>query len=172
MTGRIYGFGKSAWTDDRIARAKKLSEEGLSFRAIADDLGGVTRNAVIGKLGRLGIKKKCLVQPRRRTSPIPKAQRNGGAALFSIRARAADKSRKTVAPKRPVDFDELPSNEATSLPAESQRNIVSLFDLRDHHCRWPISDHTDKTIGFCGRDRADDKVSYCVHHCRRAFAQA
>ena len=166
MTGRI-----SAWTDDRIARAKKLAGEGLSFSAIAADLGGVTRNAVIGKLGRLGIKKKCLGQPRRRTSPIPKAQRNGGAVLFGIRSRAAEKSRN-AAPQQSVDFDELPSSEATSLPAEPPRNIVSLFDLRPEHCRWPISDHNDKTIGFCGADRLDDTVSYCSHHCLRTFAQA
>ncbi len=45
------------WTDERVARLKELWAQGYSARQIAEELGGVTRNAVIGKANRMGLSK-------------------------------------------------------------------------------------------------------------------
>lgn len=169
MTKRVCGSGVAFWTDARVARLKELAQdENMSARAIAKDLGGVTRNAVIGKLLRLGVKRKCAVQPRRRTSQIPHAQRNGGAVLSRIKARVEEKARSDrKAPAAPSEDFELPSSEATSLPIETAgNNTIALLDLRDHHCRYPI--YVSGGVMFCG-----DGVSrgpYCERHAMICFS--
>ena len=156
MTERICGSGEVAWTDARVARMKELAEAGLSFREIAADLQ-MTKGSVCGTAHRIGVKTKNPGPVKdHRSEPQPKAQRNGGAIMLSIKARA-------------VQAKNLPTAEATRLPPEPHRDPAPLLSLKANSCRWPICDDADNTIGFCGTDRRDESVPYCAHHCRMAY---
>lgn len=153
-----------SWTDENVERLKVLLAERLSASQVGIKLG-VSRYAVFGKARRLGIplgNPPCLKKPSK-----PKPIRNGGAIISGLRSRAQERSprkRRIVATP-----PELPANEATHLPQELEAKPVSLFDLREESCRWPISDADDNTIGFCGAPKRDETVPYCSIHCRRAF---
>lgn len=150
-----------AWTEDRVDRLKVLLDQGLSAKQIANEMGGLTRNAVLGKINRLGLSRprapKCSIGASRR----PRARRNRAAIVSGIKAARA----------RAKVLDELLAMESTVLaPEPIARPPVALLELKDEHCRWPISDDADNTIGFCGAPRLDN-TSYCAGHCLKAFAR-
>jgi GcrA cell cycle regulator len=159
----------SGWTDERVERLKKLWGDGLSASQIAAELGGgVTRNAVIGKVHRLGLsgrgKANAGAQPRPR-----KPTRAPSHPLTMTGARpAAVVPRAAVAP--PVDeVDAVPTIPDEILVPVSER--VTIMELRESMCRWPIGDPTTPEFGFCGA-RAITGLPYCGHHCRIAYQPA
>ena len=87
-----------AWTDERIDQLKSMWEKGMTASQIADELGGVSRNAVIGKAHRLGLQS--------RPSPV----------------KAGDAPRKPAPPKRPAP--KKPDAQAEPAPVESSRPAV------------------------------------------------
>lgn len=121
------------WTDDRIETLKSLWAEGLSASQIAARLGGVTRNAVIGKAHRLGLKS--------RPSPV-KAE--------------APKPAKRAAPKPPQP------------KVETDERRVTLLDLTERMCKWPIGHPGDPDFHFCGKP-SEAGLPYCAPHCLEAF---
>jgi len=119
-----------AWSDDRVTTLSKLWLDGLSAAQIAKQLGGVTRNAVIGKVHRLGLGGRAV--PSRPTKP---------AKVRS--ARPAAPVRRRLEP-RPVSPTPAPSMEGPGL-------ITSMTALGAHTCKWPIGDPKADDFSFCGR---------------------
>jgi GcrA cell cycle regulator len=157
------------WTDDRVELLKKLWADGLSASQIASRLGGVTRNAVIGKVHRLGLAGRATTsrsrtpRPRNRVSHLPlrptrvQYRTHGNTALKPV----------FVAVEHPtVALAVVP----VVMPALDAPEVlrVHLLDLREHMCRWPIGDPQDESFHFCGRQKAG-AVSYCDHHAKQAF---
>lgn len=159
----VRSYEKKGWTDDRVARLKELWAEGLSASQIVERLGHVTRNAVIGKIHRLG-----LSGGRATDGPLQDKLRNARRKRSTERRselRKKSKKDKTLdLLKRYGDKPEapkaLPQPRPTDIP-----HVSSLTDLEASDCKWPI-DH-DKGIGFCGCPRAEGS-SYCEHHHIRA----
>lgn len=157
-----------SWTNERVDLLKKLWGEGLSASQIAGELGGVTRNAVIGKVHRLGLSGRAkssssTAKPRRvRTAssaaqPTPKKpqpQTSGATAL---------KMDPTPAPVAEV----LPEAEpiAELVPISKRATILT---LTERTCKWPIGDPATDDFYFCGR-QSDAGVPYCAHHCKIAY---
>lgn len=142
------------WTDERVELLRKLWQDGLSASQIARQLGGVTRNAVIGKVHRLGLSGRA--EPSRPRSARARTVTRRAAARSSQRAPSLRPS--PVAPAtRPVAYvDTLPGT-ATALT------------LGAHMCRWPIGDPVSEMFSFCGR-RALGTGPYCNDHARVAYA--
>jgi len=138
------------WTPDRVELLKKRWSEGLSASQIAARLGGVTRNAVIGKVHRLGLAARVTRSPRTKSARRT-ARRIFTAGQFSVRP-----PRLAVVPQ----MLEMP-------PALR----IDLLDLREMHCRWPIGDPQDNAFHFCGRQKAT-AIAYCEHHARLAYQPA
>jgi GcrA cell cycle regulator len=150
------------WSDDRVEQLKKLWESGLSASQIAAELGNVTRNAVIGKVHRLGLsgraKSPSSAAPRQRkvrpAQPMMRVQRpvsRGNTALahaFEVEVEQAD----------PVTYDNV-------VPM-SQR--LSLLELNEATCHWPIGDPSSTEFFFCG-GKALNSLPYCAHHSRIAY---
>ena len=144
------------WTDTRTERLKKLWADGHSASGIAALLGEVTRNAVIGKVHRLGLAGRKTTSRRpvpRRTSP-----RRNGSGCAGRRLPPA----RIVRPASPLVPAPLPSVAALMLP---------LRQLRADQCRWPIGDPKEAGFGFCGCQKAPG-IPYCGHHAAIAYNPA
>ena len=146
-----------AWTEDRVAVLTKLWAEGLSASQIATQLGGVTRNAVIGKVHRLGLSGRAKPsRPKTRTvRPVTRAKSS---------TPSKPRERKPAAPvvKAPPP---PPPLEAKPLPNGEYATILT---IRDHMCKWPIGDPASSDFRFCGRKHKQGEP-YCEAHCNVAY---
>ena len=170
------------WTDERVEKLKKLWSEGLSASQIAAQLGGVSRNAVIGKVHRLA---------------LPGRAKAGGAAPVAASARPKRPAPAAAAPQRPqpdalrtpqrhvlrpndvaLMKDEqaaAPANEIVPVEAPVAGNVVvpmtrklALTQLTDRTCKWPIGDPMKDEFHFCGNDCSEGSP-YCTYHARLAY---
>lgn len=157
------------WTDDRLAELLRLNSDGLSARQIADKMGGITRNAVIGKLRRMGVALKYATGPRdgHKTESIAKltAKRppsenwrwSGGGLVTSVRRAKA---------RAKIVFCSTQS--AAQFPPDMPR--ISLLDLKHNDCRFPLGDPGDPNFGFCGQPRTG-VLPYCEHHAKVCYSE-
>jgi GcrA cell cycle regulator len=165
----------ATWTEDRVDLLKKLWTDGLSASQIAGELGGVTRNAVIGKVHRLGLSGRAkspsssavavAARPRKATPPRPANSFNAashvrGAVALAPQVRQQPEARlepraELVDPEVVVPFSER----------------VTIMELKENMCRWPMGDPTQADFRFCGM-KTDTGVPYCSHHCRIAYQPA
>lgn len=199
-----------AWTTERVNSLKKLWGQGKSASEIADHLGGVTRNAVIGKAHRLGlsgrpspIKKPSagkIVAKVPTKAPVAKADPAGKAiAKAPVRptaaaVRAAVPTTKPVAvakvepikpaakpaPKPVITAEErsknplagqlappTPINPAANRPL-TDAPLISILELTERVCRWPVGDPREEGFGFCGA-AVQPGLPYCGGHAVLAF---
>ncbi len=153
------------WTDERVEQLKKLWNEGLSASQIATILGGVTRNAVIGKVHRLGLSGRSKPvrssRPRPRKPRSPNRARPNGRGYSSVGNAALKMDADAVAAPQynPVPIEDL------VIPMAERKTIL---ELNEKTCRWPYLDPRDPDFHFCGRGTANDKP-YCEHHARLAY---
>ena len=147
----------AGWTEDRVGALTKLWLEGQSASQIAKALGGgVTRNAVIGKVHRLGLSGRAAPSQPARTTYRPTRPRAAAPAPAQPSAprRIEAAQSRPVPPTRPDPTPEMPGT-ATGMT------------LGAHMCKWPIGDPSSTEFSFCGR-RASEGV-YCVEHARVAY---
>lgn len=156
------------WTDDRTALLRKLWGEGHSAAVIARRLGDVSRNAVIGKVRRLGL-------PQRQTrcaAEFGASKQHERALIDRVRAlmptAAIGKARRETPPTRaaepPAPLPPEPQG-ADQPPADVAARILA---LAQHECRWPFGDPKAPGFAFCGAVRPRDDSAYCAHHTREA----
>ena len=139
----------TGWTDARVETLETLWREGLSAAQIAVRLGGVTRNAVLGKIHRLGLSERA-VTPRR-----------GGQRPVSVRPRSI--------PRRPPSRPKPVAAAAVDVPerVEGPGLATSVLQLGAHMCHWPIGDPLSSDFSFCGR-HVEGPGPYCLAHRRIA----
>jgi GcrA cell cycle regulator len=171
------------WTEERVELLKKLWLEGLSASQIAGVLGdGVTRNAVIGKVHRLkltGRAKPASSVPRARATPRPSGVRrvstpSSGASLTAMMKRrnlAAAPIAGATALKPMEEYETeayvAPQVQELYIPVEQR---LTLLQLNEHTCKWPIGDPLTPDFYFCGQ-HAEEAKPYCEFHSRRAYHQ-
>ena len=143
------------WTDERVELLKKLWLDGLSASQIAKQLGGVTRNAVIGKVHRLGLSGRAA--PSQPTRPVFKAPR-------APRPAPAPQPRRVEAHTHHTP--NTPAPQAIYYPEEP--GSATVLTLGAHMCKWPIGDPATDGFSFCGR-RTDVDGPYCASHARVAY---
>jgi len=144
------------WTDERVSTLKKLWLEGLSASQIAKQLGGVTRNAVIGKVHRLGLSGRAA--PSQPTRPAFKPQR---VARPAISAPQPIRRAVAVAPQPPEPV----------VRRVEEPGSATVLTLGAHMCKWPIGDPSTEGFSFCGRRTGEDGP-YCNEHARVAYQPA
>lgn len=154
-----------AWNDERVELLKKLWADGLSASQIAARLGGVTRNAVIGKVHRLGLSARATTTrssaPRIRRAPVRRPAKTNS-VVYATRGATALKAEFE---EQPQTVEELKPLEELVIPLHERATILT---LKEHMCRWPIGDPSDEDFHFCGR-RSNTGVPYCEHHARMAY---
>ncbi len=161
-----------AWTDDRVDRLKSLWNDGLSAAQVAKALGGVTRNAVIGKVHRLGL--------AGRVKPIGPAAAQGRRkddlpAEVEVETLVVEEPTLPEPPAivahRPAPNFPLRPSPAPEPVALAVSERVTIMDLRDSMCRWPMGDPTSPEFRFCGA-RSITGLPYCTQHAQVAYQPA
>jgi GcrA cell cycle regulator len=158
----------TGWTDERVELLGKLWGEGLSASQIAALLGGgVTRNAVIGKVHRLGLSGRAKAGQPAPTRP-PKARApSAPTPISAARPRLAASEDAVALPVSLVPAPE-PVPQDIEIPISER---VSILELRETMCRWPLGDPQSSEFGFCG-GRTVTGLPYCASHCRIAYQPA
>lgn len=137
------------WTEERIELLKSCFEAGLSCREIADRIG-VSRNAVIGKISRLNLKREKAGGPARKNAAHD-PHRRGGLRLRRVILKSVTAD-DAVEPEAPIH----------------NGHSCSLFELSAQTCRWPISTPGAPDFCFCGNPPVEG-LPYCPGHSRLAY---
>ncbi|MEL7282369.1 MAG: GcrA family cell cycle regulator [Pseudomonadota bacterium] len=180
-----------SWTDERVEKLKKMWGDGQSASQIAKELGGVTRNAVIGKVHRLGLSNrnggggasaesgaKAKAKPAAKAQPAPKsasepAAENPAQTPCKDRAQPAaasaepglSRARSIVPANQPLppqpSVNEIdPEALAKFHQIEEKALRLTLMELTEKTCKWPIGDPATEDFYFCGLPVAPGKP-YC-----------
>jgi GcrA cell cycle regulator len=149
------------WTDERVELLKKLWADGLSASQIAGELGGITRNAVIGKVHRLGL------SGRAKTSSSAAARpRKARAPGHMLRvSRPSMRGNTALAHAYEHDLEPEPELLDNVIPLGQRRTIL---ELTEETCRWPIGDPGHADFFFCGGNTLA-ATPYCSYHSRVAY---
>jgi GcrA cell cycle regulator len=185
-----------SWTDERVELLKKMWAEGQSASQIAKELGSVTRNAVIGKVHRLGLSNRvggpdgkgkdeapepeapraeAAARPAAATPPRPEA-RPAAAPAARPEAQAPNVSplRKPIVPAgqplppQPSAGEISPEALASVREIEKKARKIPLMELTERTCKWPIGDPATEDFWFCGLPVQAGKP-YCEAHVGVAF---
>jgi GcrA cell cycle regulator len=138
-----------SWTADRIAELKQLWARHFTASQVASRMGGgVTRNAVLGKLHR---------ENGAERAPLPKP------------ARPKRKPARRKVQYKPLQQELEPPLEVINLPPDQSPFACSIIELTARSCRWPLDDHptTDMPMRYCGAPMTSG--SYCGRHARLAW---
>jgi len=155
------------WTDEKVELLRQLWLDGKSASQIAAELGeGVTRNAVIGKVHRLGLSGR--VKTSAPTAPRVR-QRPAGPRPAAPRSSGGFRGNTALALARETQIEAEPEIREDVVIPMSLR--VTIVELREAMCRWPLGDPTSSEFRYCGIQTQGDGP-YCVHHGRMAYQPA
>jgi GcrA cell cycle regulator len=157
------------WAQDRVALLKKLWARGLSASQIGGQLG-CSRNAVISKIHRINLPGRdskqsiAKAKPQREPQPPREPKPDRRRAVASPRKRIIVDGRPAFAPDLTLIE---PALEDVAIPLEQR---VSLMQLTNETCRFPVGEPGTDTFFFCGKRQADMAHGhpYCRHHARIA----
>ncbi len=176
-----------SWTDERVELLKKMWGEGQSASQIAKELGGVTRNAVIGKVHRLGLSNRATTttaapKAEAKAKPAPKPEPKATPkAAPSVKADEPTERPSNVTPLRrqivPAGQPLPPQPSANEISPEALARVseiekkakkLTLLELTEKTCKWPVGDPATDDFWFCGLPSQSGKP-YCEAHVGVAF---
>ncbi|NDV87178.1 GcrA cell cycle regulator [Aurantimonas aggregata] len=172
------------WTDERVALLKQLWTEGLSASQIADRLGGVTRNAVIGKVHRLKLESRAKAPATLQThaaepQPVRQVEVETVEVMMASRFVASQAASAPRAMPRSMGATALKIDHEEELevleePRRQSGEVVpiarklTLVQLNERTCKWPVGDPLKPDFHFCGNN-SKDASPYCQYHAKMAF---
>lgn len=182
-----------AWTDEMVEELKRLWSEGVTTGEIGRRLN-ISKNSIVGKVHRLGlsgrpspIKKKGdePETPKKAKSPAKEKEPKKAAPAKTSQEKPKEVQQKP-APKpepkvekqpvpaktTPLEEDDIKLAKSISPKVESAagKRHVSLTELDNHTCRWPIGDPKDENFHFCGR-KIRLGQTYCEEHAAIAYVK-
>ena len=169
------------WTDERVERLKRLWAEGLSASQIAAQLGGVSRNAVIGKVHRLCLPGRAkaggTVATTRPSVKRPAAAAAPRAPNYPSRPTTARPIASTTGATALKDEMEVDTAEIVAYAPRNNNNNnavvpisrrLTLTELTERTCKWPVGDPLKDDFHFCGCEAAEASP-YCKFHAKMAY---
>ncbi|WOF74160.1 hypothetical protein QMT40_001807 [Parvibaculaceae bacterium PLY_AMNH_Bact1] len=156
-------YRAAGWSEEQMAKLKRLYGEGLSFALIARQIPGKTRNACIGQAHRMGLKgrkapDKKIKQERRGVPKKPVT------LAGEQKTKAAPK--KDEHSEKPIEAPETPPVELVVVHSSPQPRGIpdAVLACDDHHCRFPSGDVGDEDFHFCMAPIAKEDGPYCKEH--------
>ena len=137
-----------SWTEEKVAKLKELWGKGSTASQIAEIIGGISRNAVIGKAHRLNLSSKIKT---RNASSIQNYDNNSEENNSKQKRGRKSKFKSLIIEK---DFE--------------PENPKKLEELDESSCKWPIGHPEEESFYFCGRSSLKD-FSYCKLHLLYAY---
>ena len=138
-----------SWTEEKVESLKKLWGSGKTASQIAEIIGGISRNAVIGKAHRLNLSAK--IKTRTATS-----NQNFDNSISEKSTQTSKRGRRSKFKSLIIEKDFEPEN-----PKQ-------LEELDENSCKWPIGHPNENSFYFCGRSSLKD-FSYCKLHLLYAY---
>ncbi|MCZ0813113.1 MAG: GcrA family cell cycle regulator [Pseudomonadota bacterium] len=185
-----------SWSDERVELLKKLWGEGQSASQIAKELGGVTRNAVIGKVHRLGLSNRngsgaSGTDSAAKAKPAPKSEPKAKPAKPAAKPapKPAPEAKEPASPApaappvsrakqiipagqplppQPSANEIDPAALAKVSEIEKKAKRLTLMELTERTCKWPVGDPATEDFWFCGLPVQSGKP-YCEAHVGVAF---
>ena len=139
-----------SWTEDKVNKLKELWGKGKTASQISEIIGGVSRNAVIGKAHRLNLSAKIKTRSAVSNKDLERSSENNN--------HTSKRSRKSRFKSLIIEKDFEPEN-----PKQ-------LEELDENSCKWPIGHPDENSFYFCGRSSLKD-FSYCKLHLLYAYQQ-
>ncbi len=137
-----------SWTEEKVNKLKELWGKGKTASQIAEIIGGITRNAVIGKAHRLNLSAKIKTRTVPSNEDYKETSENKN---YKIKRGRRSKFKSLIIEK---DFE--------------PENPKQLEELDENYCKWPIGHPNEKSFYFCGRSSLKD-FSYCKLHLLYAY---
>ena len=170
-----------SWTDERIEILKKLWLDGLSASKIASQLGNaITRNAVIGKVHRMGLSGRA-----KATSSLPTRPRAKEESVVHRVQERASAPQRAMAPMvqgnnaLAMNLDMAPMAAVAPRIEPRMANVVipltervTIMDLRENMCKWPLGDPMSSEFRYCGARSPAGGGPYCQPHAKVAYQPA
>ncbi len=182
-----------SWTDERVDLLSRLWLEGRSASQIATALaGGLTRNAVIGKVHRLGLAGRVKAAAPSSTDDaaegrtVEKYESMAEVAAAPRRVASRSSVSNASAPVSAVATARIHGNTALAVaepveapkPSRVQADVVvplslkvTIVELRESMCKWPIGDPSSPDFRYCGSP-VKGTTPYCQHHGKLAYQPA
>jgi GcrA cell cycle regulator len=152
------------WTDERVEQLKKLWESGLSASQIAAELGNITRNAVIGKVHRLGLSGRA----KSPSSSVPRPRKARPSQHMVRISRPMSRGNTALAQAFETEPEHDPIAYDNVVPMNQRK---TLLELSEDTCHWPVGDPSTSDFFFCG-GKSLQGLPYCAHHSRVAYQPA
>ncbi len=156
------------WTDEKTERLRVMYAEGASASDMARELGAKSRNAVVGKLHRLGCVRAAPAAPGKaegKTKPARERRKAGGTQLGQVKTRRGGKRTPKDREHPPVI---PPSRFAAAFVPPGGAELVEHAALTPRMCQWPYGE--TPPFQFCGKTRVDGRP-YCAAHVTVAAAK-
>ena len=138
-----------SWTEEKVAKLKELWGKGNTASQIAEIIGGISRNAVIGKAHRLNLSAKIKTR-----SAVSNQSFDNSSDYRNVKLSKRGRKGKFKSLIIEKDFE--------------PENPKQLEELSEDSCKWPIGHPNEKSFYFCGRNSLKD-FSYCKLHLLYAY---
>jgi GcrA cell cycle regulator len=158
------------WTAEAVEDLKKLALEGKSASHISVALGVGSRNAVIGKASRIGIKLSGGGGASVRGKGAPRAARPQWATAHTARSNADAQRFRAAAARDPqlLAGDGRATGRSFGIAEIGEMRRLRFEDIRESACRWPLGDPRSGDFAYCGLTPVGGQ-SYCAGHCQMAY---
>ena len=140
-----------SWTEEKVAKLKELWGKGSTASQIAEIIGGISRNAVIGKAHRLNLSAKIKTRTATSSQNFESTTNEKNTQITQIKRGRKNKFKSLIIEK---DFE--------------PENPKQLEELDENSCKWPVGHPNEKSFYFCGRSSLKD-FSYCKLHLLYAY---